>query len=133
MDAGELGRAASSSADVLQLHAPGYAAAAGAPTSATASATASAGEAIAAGAGTRLAARVTALAAPLFLVACAIPDGGLLRAERYRDVHLYGIYADGFFRGHIPYRDVFVEYPPGAFVVFMPPAVLPEGAYNAAL
>jgi uncharacterized membrane protein len=72
------------------------------------------------------------LAAPLFLVACAIPDGGLFRAERYRDVHLYGIYADGFFRGDIPYRDVFVEYPPGAFVVFMPPAVLPGGAYNAA-
>jgi len=80
----------------------------------------------------KLAARVTALAAPLFLLACAVPDGGLLRAERYRDVHLYGIYADGFLRGVIPYRDVFVEYPPGAFAVFLPPAVLPGGAYNAA-
>jgi hypothetical protein len=80
----------------------------------------------------KLAARVTALAAPLFLLACAVPDGGLFRAERYRDVHLYGIYADRFFRGEIPYRDVFVEYPPGAFAVFMPPAVLPGGAYNAA-
>jgi hypothetical protein len=75
---------------------------------------------------------VTALAAPVFLLACAVPDGGLFRAERYRDVHLYGIYADGFFRGELPYRDVFVEYPPGAFAVFMPPAVLPGGAYNAA-
>jgi hypothetical protein len=80
----------------------------------------------------KLAARVTALAAPVFLLACAVPDGGLFRAERYRDVHLYGIYADGFFRGELPYRDVFVEYPPGAFLVFMPPAVLPGGAYNAA-
>jgi Glycosyltransferase family 87 len=79
----------------------------------------------------KLAARVTALAAPVFLLACAVPDGGLFRAERYRDVHLYGIYADGFFRGEVPYRDVFVEYPPGAFAVFMPPAVLPGGAYNA--
>jgi uncharacterized membrane protein len=79
-----------------------------------------------------LAARVTAFAAPLFLLACAVPDGGLFRAERYRDVHIYGIYADGFFRGDLPYRDVFVEYPPGAFLVFMPPAVLPGGAYNAA-
>jgi hypothetical protein len=80
----------------------------------------------------KLAARVTALAAPVFLLACAVPDGGLFRAERYRDVHLYGVYADRFFRGELPYRDVFVEYPPGAFAVFMPPAVLPGGAYNAA-
>jgi hypothetical protein len=75
---------------------------------------------------------VTALAAPLFLLACAVPDGGLFRDERYRDVHIYGIYADGFLRGDLPYRDVFVEYPPGAFAVFLPPAVLPGGAYNAA-
>ena len=80
----------------------------------------------------RLAARVTALAAPVFVLACAVPDGGLFRAERYRDVHLYGIYADQFFRGELPYRDVFVEYPPGAFAVFLPPAVLPAGAYNFA-
>ena len=75
---------------------------------------------------------MTALAAPVFLLACAVPDGGLLRAERYRDVHLYGLYADRFLRGDVPYRDFFVEYPPGAFAVFMPPAVLPSGAYNAA-
>jgi hypothetical protein len=80
----------------------------------------------------RLAARVTALATPVFLLACAVPDGGLFRAERYRDVHLYGLYADRFFSGELPYRDFFVEYPPGAFAVFMPPAVLPSGAYNFA-
>jgi uncharacterized membrane protein len=61
-----------------------------------------------------------------------VPDGGLFRAERYRDVHLYGVYADKFFSGELPYRDVFVEYPPGAFAVFMPPAVLPAGDYNFA-
>lgn len=80
----------------------------------------------------RLAARVTALATPVYLLACALPDGGLFRAERYRDVHLYGIYADRFLRGELPYRDVFVEYPPGAFAVFLPPAVLPADAYNFA-
>ena len=79
----------------------------------------------------KLAARVTALVTPLFLLACAVPDGGLFRDERYRDVHIYGIYADRFLRGDLPYRDVFVEYPPGAFAVFLPPAVLPAGAYNA--
>ena len=80
----------------------------------------------------RLATRVTALAAPAFLLACAVPDGGLFRAERYRDVHLYGVYADRFLGGELPYRDVFVEYPPGAFTVFLPPAVLPADAYNFA-
>ena len=80
----------------------------------------------------RLASRVTALAAPVFLAACVVPDGGLFRAERYRDVHLYGIYADRFLRGELPYRDVFVEYPPGAFAVFLPPAALPGGDYNFA-
>jgi hypothetical protein len=75
---------------------------------------------------------VTALATPVFLAACAVPDGGLFRAERYRDVHLYGVYADGLFRGDLPYRDVFVEYPPGAFAVFLPPAALPAGDYNFA-
>ena len=75
---------------------------------------------------------MTALAAPLFLAACAVPDGGLFRGERYRDVHLYGVYADKFFRGELPYRDLFVEYPPGAFAVFLPPAALPAGDYNFA-
>jgi hypothetical protein len=68
----------------------------------------------------------------VFLAACAVPDGGLFRAERFRDVHLYGIYADRFLQGELPYRDVFVEYPPGAFAVFLPPAALPAGAYNFA-
>ena len=72
------------------------------------------------------------MTAPLFLAACAVPDGGLFRGERYRDVHLYGVYADKFFRGELPYRDLFVEYPPGAFAVFLPPAVLPGGDYNFA-
>ena len=64
--------------------------------------------------------RAALVAAPVFIAACAIPDGGLFRAARFRDVHVYQGYAEKFLHGALPYRDVFVEYPPGAF------AVLPE-------
>jgi hypothetical protein len=61
-----------------------------------------------------------------------VPQGGLFRGREYRDVGLYGQYAHGLLDGRIPYRDVFVEYPPGAFVVLTPPALLPEEAYRHA-
>jgi hypothetical protein len=69
---------------------------------------------------------------PVFLAACAVPDGGLFRAARFRDVHIYQGYAERFLHGHLPYRDVFVEYPPGAFAVFMPPTAFGDSHYNAA-
>jgi uncharacterized membrane protein len=71
-------------------------------------------------------------AAPLFLAACAVPDGGLFRAARFRDLHIYQGYAERFLHGALPYRDVFVEYPPGAFAVFMPPTAFGAQHYNAA-
>jgi Glycosyltransferase family 87 len=69
---------------------------------------------------------------PVFLAACAVPDGGLFRAARFRDVHIYGKYAERFLHGDLPYRDFFVEYPPGAFAVFMPPTAFGDSHYNAA-
>lgn len=59
-----------------------------------------------------------------------MPQGGLFRGREYRDVGLYGEYAHGLLDGRLPYRDVFVEYPPGAFAVLTPPALLPEDAYR---
>jgi uncharacterized membrane protein len=64
---------------------------------------------------------------PLYLVASAVPDGGLFRAQRFRDVHLYGQFADAVFHGRVPYRDFFMEYPPGALAVFLPPRLFVTG------
>jgi uncharacterized membrane protein len=64
---------------------------------------------------------------PLYLAASIVPDGGLFRAQRYRDAHLYGQFADAVFHGRIPYRDFFMEYPPGALAVFLPPRLFVRG------
>ena len=77
-------------------------------------------------------ARAALVAVPLFLAACAVPDGGLFRAARFRDVHVYQGYAEKLLHGALPYRDVFVEYPPGAFAVFLPPTAFGAAHYNAA-
>jgi uncharacterized membrane protein len=80
----------------------------------------------------RTALRAALLAIPIYLGACAVPDGGLFRAARFRDVHVYQGYAEQLLRGALPYRDVFVEYPPGAFAVFLPPTLFGADHYNAA-
>lgn len=80
----------------------------------------------------RQALRAALVAIPVYLAACAVPDGGLFRAARFRDVHVYQGYAEQLLHGSLPYRDVFVEYPPGAFAVFLPPTAFGAGHYNAA-
>ena len=66
----------------------------------------------------------------MYLVAAVIPPGGLFRGREYRDVGLYGDYGQALLDGQVPYRDFFVEYPPGAFAVFTPPAFLSDDAYR---
>jgi uncharacterized membrane protein len=61
-----------------------------------------------------------------------VPDGGLFRAARFRDVHLYSGFAGAVFDGRVPYRDFFMEYPPGALAVFLPPQLFGTAHYNAA-
>ena len=77
----------------------------------------------------RRALRALAFATPVFLVAATLSPGGLFRERRFRDVGVYGDYAQSLLDGRIPYRDFFVEYPPGGFLVFTPPAFLPDGWY----
>jgi uncharacterized membrane protein len=79
----------------------------------------------------RPALRAALVAIPVYIAACAVPDGGLFRADRFRDVHVYQGYAEKLLGGALPYRDVFVEYPPGAFAVFLPPNAFGADHYNA--
>jgi hypothetical protein len=78
-----------------------------------------------------LALRATVLATPLLLGALAVPSGGLFRGAKFRDLHLYRLYGDALLDGRLPYRDVFVEYPPGAIPLFAAPSLAPGGAYDA--
>ena len=80
----------------------------------------------------RTALRAWLLAAPVFLACSVVPTGGLGRERGYVDVDLYGTYAQKLLNGELPYRDVFVEYPPGAFVVLVPPALVTDDHYRSA-
>ena len=46
-------------------------------------------------------------------------------------MHLYEGFANAVFDGRVPYRDFFMEYPPGSLAVFLPPAAVADH-YNAA-
>jgi hypothetical protein len=78
-----------------------------------------------------LALRASVLVTPLLLGALAVPSGGLFRGAKFRDLHLYRQYGDALLDGRIPYRDFFVEYPPGAIPLFAGPSLAPDGAYDA--
>ena len=78
----------------------------------------------------RRALRAWLLAAPVFLACSTAPTGGLFRGRAYVDVDLYRRYAEGLLDGRVPYRDVFVEYPPGAFVALTPPALVTDDHYR---
>ena len=71
-----------------------------------------------------------ALGVGLFAVACALPRIGLLQSGQAADVALYQQYGDQFLSGRIPYRDFFVEYPPGALLAFVLPALGPAAHYT---
>jgi glycosyl transferase family 87 len=78
-----------------------------------------------------LALRATVLVTPLLLGALAVPSGGLFRGAKFRDLHVYREYGDALLDGRLPYRDVIVEYPPGAIPLFAAPSLAPGGAYDA--
>jgi uncharacterized membrane protein len=71
-------------------------------------------------------------AAVVFVVACAVIRGGLFHSERFGDVSLYASFAQRMLDGDVPYRDFFVEYPPGSLVSFLVPGVISIAHFTAA-
>ncbi|MBA2345776.1 MAG: DUF2029 domain-containing protein [Rubrobacter sp.] len=50
------------------------------------------------------------------------------QVEGSNDLQIYHSTGEALLRGGIPYRDFFIEYPPGSFVTFIPPALLSSDA-----
>jgi len=64
----------------------------------------------------------------LFLAACSLPSVGLWNPAGVADTGLYGLYGSKMAHGLIPYRDYFMEFPPGALPALVLPA-LPGSHY----
>jgi len=77
----------------------------------------------------RRAAPAAALGIGLFLVACLAPRIGLYTGAAPADVKLFQTFGERMLGGEIPYRDYFVEYPPGALPAFVLPALGPANDY----
>ena len=65
----------------------------------------------------------------LFVIACLLPRIGLYTGDAPADVKLFQTFGDRTLAGEIPYRDFFVEYPPGALPAFVAPALGPGEDY----
>jgi uncharacterized membrane protein len=68
------------------------------------------------------------VACALFVACCSLPWVGLWDPNGIADTGLYSLYGGRMADGLIPYRQFFVEYPPGALVALVLPA-LPGGHY----
>lgn len=74
--------------------------------------------------------RLTLIGCALFVAACSLPWVGLWSGEGKADTGLYGEYGRRIADGQIPYRDFYVEFPPGSLAALAVPA-LPGSHYVA--
>ena len=65
-------------------------------------------------------------AAALFLLSWAVLHTGWYDDDEIVDIPVYASYGTAIEDGAVPYRDVRPEYPPGALLVFVAPALLSE-------
>jgi uncharacterized membrane protein len=70
----------------------------------------------------------TLAACLLFLACCSLPWVGLWNPNGVADTGLYSLYGTRMAHGLVPYRDFFIEFPPGALVPLVLPA-LPGSHY----
>jgi Glycosyltransferase family 87 len=70
----------------------------------------------------------TAGACLLFIACCSLPWVGLWNPNGVADTGLYSLYGIRMAHGLIPYRDFFIEFPPGALPALVVPA-LPGSNY----
>jgi len=77
----------------------------------------------------RRAAPAAAVGIGLFVAACLAPRIGLYTGDAPADVKLFQTFGERTLGGEIPYRDFFVEYPPGALPAFLLPALGPADDY----
>jgi hypothetical protein len=64
----------------------------------------------------------------LFLACCSLPWVGLWNPNGVADTGLYSLYGTRMAHGLVPYRDFFIEFPPGALPALVIPA-LPGSNY----
>jgi len=64
-----------------------------------------------------------ALGGVLFVGASALPNVGLLDREQVGDTPAYERFGEAILSGQVPYRDFYLEYPPGALPDFVVPAI----------
>jgi hypothetical protein len=70
------------------------------------------------------------LAILVFLLSAALARGGLFSSADPGDVGRYHDFAELLTDGQLPYRDFYMEYPPGAVPFFLAPELLPGDNYN---
>lgn len=65
------------------------------------------------------------------LLACSLPPPSrLLSRGDGGDIDLYFTYAQLTLDGHTPYRDFYLEYPPGALPILLAAAPADQGYFN---
>ena len=67
-------------------------------------------------------ARASTLGVLVLLAACSLPNVGLWSGKGVADTGLYGLYGHRIMQGQLPYRDFYIEFPPGA----LPALVVPD-------
>ena len=65
----------------------------------------------------------------LFFAACSLPNVGLFDRDVLGDIPLYQTYGEAVLDRRVPYRDFFVEYPPGALPALVAPAAASDYAF----